>query len=80
MRGHPRTLEEIRLTLEDIASEYAAERVRKASTASAREAEMLRHLAESIEIARLRVLDVSVEVAAYITHCLENDKFTTDEA
>ena len=65
-----RTLEEIRLTLEAIANEcLAAERA-----AHGREAELLRAIVQSAEVARERVLDVSIGISKYITHCLEADE------
>ena len=71
MNGHPRTLEEIRGTLEDMAREFAETRLRTTDKA---EALRLGYVIESIEVARLRVLDVSVEVAQYITYCLDRSR------
>jgi hypothetical protein len=76
---HDRTLEEIRVTLEDLASEFASECLVATRAYRADEAALLRAVVASIEVARERVLDVSIDIAKYLTYCLDHDERARDE-
>ena len=69
MKSSSRTLEDIRRTLETISNECITEM----ELSSNHETELLRDVVQAAQQARERVLDVSIAVSRYITHCLEQE-------
>lgn len=62
-------LDDIRIELESIASECRANSVKT----KGEESDLLRRIAHSAEVARERVLDLSVEMTGYVQLCLDRE-------
>ncbi len=63
-----RTLADIRATLEGIADECA-----RTKSPGGRESVLLSDVVRRAEEARSAILDLSVAMSAYVTHCLERE-------